>query len=476
MEKFDFSNHQNRDIRLTDVSDKYIEFIKSTTKKDPWYPSYHIAPNHGLLNDPNGLCQIDGVYHIFYQWFPIGPVHGIKYWYHITTKDFVNYQDLGVAMEPSNKFDLNGCYSGMLVNEEVKKIYYTGIQKDDKRPCVCYGELQGNEIVNRQWLVDVDDTLTTNNFRDPCVFKKNNKYYMINGGENLNNKGILLLYKSNDSLNFKYTGNLKIKDYDYGYMLECPNYFEQDDKGILFFSPQGIKSPNKYDFRNVFSVIYAVGSKLNTKNNSFDGSCYYEMDKGFDFYAPQIFLDEKGRHILYGWLGNSKCEYPSDKNNWAHMLTIPRKVTIFEDKLIQEPLEELKQLREYCQVIDQETKLSSLAIELEFKAVEKFSITLGNEQDNYICFKATKDEYQLQRGKMNYLYNEKYGNERYAKRVCQIHQVRIFIDHSSIEIFLDEGRTVFTARFFIDNLSILKVQGIKVQMYNLKSNSVKKKY
>lgn len=50
------------------------------------------------MNDPNGLCEINGIHHIFYQWFPAGPVHGLKHWYHLTTKDFIHYEDHGVAM------------------------------------------------------------------------------------------------------------------------------------------------------------------------------------------------------------------------------------------------------------------------------------------------------------------------------------------------------------------------------------------
>ena len=31
-------------------------------------PRYHISPEHGFLNDPNGLTQFRGKYHVFYQW------------------------------------------------------------------------------------------------------------------------------------------------------------------------------------------------------------------------------------------------------------------------------------------------------------------------------------------------------------------------------------------------------------------------
>lgn len=29
-------------------------------------PNYHISPKHGFLNDPNGLAQFQGKYHVFY--------------------------------------------------------------------------------------------------------------------------------------------------------------------------------------------------------------------------------------------------------------------------------------------------------------------------------------------------------------------------------------------------------------------------
>lgn len=83
MHTYDFSNHQNRDLRLEDLAPEYRAMIRQSTRSDPYYPGWHIAPPCGLLNDPNGLCEIDGVHHIFHQWFPAGPVHGLKYWRHV---------------------------------------------------------------------------------------------------------------------------------------------------------------------------------------------------------------------------------------------------------------------------------------------------------------------------------------------------------------------------------------------------------
>ena len=469
MNYIDFSNRQNRDIRIEDLSKEYLDLIINAAKNDYSYPKFHIAPRHGLLNDPNGLCEIEGIYHIFYQWFPAGPVHGLKYWRHLTTKDFINYKDLGIGIAPDAEFDEDGCYTGItLQDDDAYRIYYTGIRGKDNRPSVCYGEIEENKVVNKRMLFDVDEKITTLNFRDPSVIKKDDKYLMLVGGEDNNNNGIITLYSSENPYDFKYIGNLKMPQYDYGYMLECPNYYEEDGKGILFFSPQGIQSTSKYDFRNVFSVVYSVGKPINVDTCNFEAPSFYEMDKGFDFYAPQSFKDSKGRVVLYGWLGNSKCIYPSDKNQWAHMLTIPRRVTIEGDRLLQWPLEELKELRQEKISICGEHEIKDCAFELEFEANCEFAFTLENDKDEKIVFSGTKEEYCLDRSKMSYMYNEKYGMQRYAQRIeNNNNRIRVFVDNSSIEIFCDSGKTVFTSRFYIENVSKLKILGAIGNLYYL---------
>lgn len=146
------------------------------------------------------------------------------------------------------------------------------------------------------------------------------------------------------------------------------------------------------------------------------------MDKGFDFYAPQIFKDESGRYILFGWLGNSKCIYPSDKNNWAHMLTIPREIIVDGDRLVQEPLEELKSLRDEERQIDTCMSLKQAAFELELEVNDYFKIEILESKENYISFEMNEKDYILDRSHMTFMYNEKYGTRRYAKRLIKENQ------------------------------------------------------
>lgn len=74
-------------------------------------------------------------------------------------------------------------------------------------------------------------------------------------------------------------------------------------------------------------MIYAVGT-FDVESLTFEMEYYREIDKGFDFYAPQTFQDESGRRLLFAWIGNPDVDYPSDEYGWAHALTLPRELSL----------------------------------------------------------------------------------------------------------------------------------------------------
>ena len=72
----------------------YLKELVEYCKDTPRHPSYHIHPPCGLVNDPNGLAYFGGKYHVFYQWFPFGPEHGMKHWAHVISEDLVKWNGL----------------------------------------------------------------------------------------------------------------------------------------------------------------------------------------------------------------------------------------------------------------------------------------------------------------------------------------------------------------------------------------------
>lgn len=468
----DFSNRQNRFVRIDEVSAEYLADIKHKTKTDPFYPSYHIAPHHGLVNDPNGLSYFNGEHHIFYQWFPLGPVHGLKHWYHVSTKDFVNFNDRGIAMYPDQDYDHHGCYTGVGVphNDELYLFYTANLLNEEGKglptQALAVMDKQG-KIEKKGVVVEFNSDAYTQEFRDPVLVTRDDGYHMLIGAQGHDEKGKLAYYHGSDIDDYHYQGNIDVGLGDFGYMWECPNYYEQDENGVFIFSPQGVSSESKYDLKNVFSVVYMVGERIDFENKVFPNQGYRELDKGFDFYAPQTYLDDQQRRILIGWLGNSKSEYPTDKNRWAHMLTLPRVLTIEGDYLIQSPLQELEALRKDSVEVDGSHSLDSQAFEVELHVDGAFSLVLSNQKGERMVFSGDQHEFTLDRTHVSHLHAEAFGTVRYAKRLEQAQRIRIFVDNSAIEIFADSGKTVFTSRLFIDDLCNIELKQAQATLHYL---------
>ena len=71
-------------------------------RADPTFPSLHIRPERGWLNDPNGVCRIDGRYHVFFQHNPDSPLHGAIQWGHASSSDLLSwrYEPLALRTRP----------------------------------------------------------------------------------------------------------------------------------------------------------------------------------------------------------------------------------------------------------------------------------------------------------------------------------------------------------------------------------------
>ena len=64
--------------------------LTSIIAQSSWRFKYHIQPQTGLLNDPNGFSYFNNR-HLFYQAFPFGSVHGLKVGAHLTSSDLIHW-------------------------------------------------------------------------------------------------------------------------------------------------------------------------------------------------------------------------------------------------------------------------------------------------------------------------------------------------------------------------------------------------
>jgi beta-fructofuranosidase len=428
-------------------------------------------PPEGWLNDPNGLCQFQGMYHVFFQYSPSEPGPDGRYartWGHYAGPDLLHLKFCGVPFWPVDAIDRDGCYSGSaLVGEKGFDLYYTGNVKNPGNHDYTYSGREANEILVRTdgekfgskqtVLLNCDYPKDcTCHVRDPKVWKENGIRYMVLGArvqgpdkKEETDYGEVLFYRSEDGVTWKLMKTMTTPD-RFGYMWECPDYFELEGQKILGICPQGLTS-GEFRYQNLYqSGYFLVDGELEGEQSLRD---FREWDLGFDFYAPQTFTDEAGRRLLIGWVGMPDEPYlnPTAKlpeKSWENCLTVPRELTWEDGIVLQNPVGELKELRfgETAVYPDGEMILPDGAGDFEISFLEGdeedgWSISVGDGlmltyEDGIFCMKLT----------------ESAGCGRTVRRlqVPSVTFMRMLIDASVAEIYLNDGAYVFTTRFYPD--------------------------
>lgn len=449
--------------RFKDV-EKIIDDTYKKDIKDPWKLNYHFESLFGLINDPNGLSYFNDEYYIFYQWNPLGVVHKNKCWGLTRTRDFINYTVPQLVLRPEDYFDKDGVYSGSAIEANgILNIIYTGNVKDEnnnRTPYQCLAYLGKDGEIKKCGPVvsNVPDGYTAH-FRDPKVFIKDGAYYFVIGAQNNELKGRALLYKSNDLKKWSFIGEIDTEYKDFGFMWECPNLLQIEGKDILIFSPQGLES-EEYKYQNIYQSGYIVGD-MNYDNLLFKHNEFLELDFGTDFYAPQVFEDNKGRQIMIGWMGLPEEEdnHPTAKNGRVHCLTMPRELFLKDGYIYQKPIEELKNLR--VSSIDAVSNIRTSRWENHNITQNSYEVNMAlnmkDAKDITIKLASSKDEcikliFSLQNNEIIYKNELKQGMQSVRKIKCndinsEI-ELRIFMDKSALEIYINEGRYVLSNRIY----------------------------
>ncbi|MFK4303857.1 MULTISPECIES: sucrose-6-phosphate hydrolase [unclassified Paenibacillus] len=445
-----------------------IASLEKKVEQCHWRQEFHIQPSTGLLNDPNGFSYYQGEYHLFYQWFPFGTDHGMKYWYHLKSRDLVTWDDAGIGIAPGDYFDSHGAYSGSAMEHEGKLyMLYTGNTRDGdwiRHPYQCIAVMDESGLITK-WEHPVIPNVPegyTDHFRDPKLWKDGDSFYCVIGAQRANLTGCAVLYRSTDLHTWRFEGELHTGLETFGYMWECPDYFELDGSGVLVFSPQGLE-PSGDENHNIYQSGYVIGKPLDTGTRILEHGAFRELDRGFDFYAPQTMIDPQGRRIMVAWMGLPDIDCPTDPNGWAHCLTLPRELTLHEGKLIQRPIPELTTLRKkreerVADTLTSESKtytgfkgtayeliceydlLSAKACGIEFRA--------SATEKTVIRYDAVSRKLVLDRSQSGEPVAASYGEIRQCAMNGNRIKLHLFVDTSSVEIFVNDGEEVFTSRIF----------------------------
>ena len=311
--------------------------IRRQMAADPHRPQFHFLPPHNWMNDPNGLFYWQERYHLFYQYNPDQPLWGNIHWGHASSQDLLHWIDHPVALAPDEgQGDENGCWSGCIVDDSgLPSAIYTGFINSVHTPVmlaraqdpalVAWEKSPHNPILDEK-PAGVNDT----DFRDPYVWRENDRWKMVLGAGMADGDGAVLLYESPDPQSWEYLGPLfKAQTRPSVTMWECPNFFKLGDAYVLMVSL----------FPDIQGVYYYVGD--------YDGRNFTPQSEGFVdhgdvFYAPQVRTFDDGRTIMFGWLLESRSDAALEAAGWAGVQTVPRELYLDESyRLLSRPIPEI---------------------------------------------------------------------------------------------------------------------------------------
>lgn len=338
--------------------------LRSKALADPHRLAYHFAAPAGWLNDPNGVAQRDGRYHLFYQYNPHAVAHASIHWGHAVSDDLVRWIDRPIALRPEEgELDAGGCWSGVLVD-------------DDGRPVIVYSAHRDG--VESAALAHGDDTLDVWRkdernpviagppegagdvvaFRDHCVWREGGVWRQIIGSGLQDVGGCAFLYESDDLVSWRELGPLVVGDVHAGEtghpdwtgsVWECIDFFrltpddetsapdaESGDPHVLVFSA--------WEDRRTFHAHVARGRY---RGDRFEIEAYQRLDLGERYaYAPQTFIDESGRRVVWAWMQEGRDPAAQRRAGWSGAMALPRRMWLDEDGVVrEEPVVELESLR-----------------------------------------------------------------------------------------------------------------------------------
>lgn len=347
---------------------------------------------------------------------------------------------------------------------------------------------------------DYPDTCT-NHVRDPKVWEQDGALRMLLGARERDtaagpaksadercDSGAALIYDSSDcgkswTLHSVIRGANALGQREaFGYMWECPFLVQLDGQEFLSMCPQGLRegAGTGPSAGTESSIGASKGSRLNDSANLQESASGEPLDKwqniwqsgyfplsegqklinvetvstdsfvlwdhGFDFYAPQTFVDNSGRTILIGWMGIIDPTYHSypEGIGFCHNLTLPRELSLSGDGVIlQRPVKKLDAKRRECVefVADTVVKIDRLSADIEITGISgDGTLTLNDALElsyskGIFALKFIDEDIAA-------------GRTQRSIRLKELSDLRVIVDGSTVEIYLNDGRVVFSTRWF----------------------------
>jgi fructan beta-fructosidase len=469
--------------KVSDHTDNVRKEVKTKLSEynEKYRPQFHFSPPEKWMNDPNGLVYHKGIYHLFYQYYPNDIVWGPMHWGHAISKDMIYWEQKPIALYPDEKGYI---FSGSAV---VDKNNTSGFGSKDNPPLVAVftyhdmeGEKQGRLDYQTQGIaysLDNGETWTKyeanpvipnttgiKDFRDPKVFwhEASKKWILV-----LVAKDHARFYSSSNLKEWTFLSKFGENEGAHGGVWECPDLFPLTIEGTQEVKWVLIISINPGGPNGGSATQYFVGD--------FDGEKFLSdqtnirwFDYGTDNYAGVTYNNTlDNRRIFIGWMSNWNYARKTPTEIWRGAMTLPRALSL--EKKNGEYFLKNYPLKELDKIINKTTPST-------IKINDKLMLEGENLNQSEIVFRTAQRDFEIslanEEGAIFKLVMDKSDNMLYADRTKsgiiefepgfgeKIHEmplkgltaeeieVRMIVDRSSVEIFINKGQYVMTQQIF----------------------------
>lgn len=454
-----------------------------TANREKFRPAYHHTPLYGWMNDPNGMVYKDGVWHLYYQWNPYGSKWQNMTWGHSSSTDLVNWKHHPAAIEPNG---LGTVFSGSCALDPADT---SGFGKD--AIIALYTSAAASQIQSLAHSNDNGETFEIypgnpvitleSEARDPNMFWNNETgEWNLLLAHALDHE--MLVFTSPDLKNWTlqsaFGKGLGCQDG----VWECPDLFQlpvegsEDKKWVLVcnINPGG---PFGGSATQYFTGDF--DGKTFTPDTDAQGTVPTKwMDYGKDHYATVSWSDTPdNRRTVIGWMSNWQyaAEVPTMQFRSAN--TLPREMGLFKASDGQfyvscTPSPELEALREKAVVKSQSFTagkkarsfslpsdnggICEILLEIDSKKNTPVNLILSNSVGNKVemTYYPANSTFSFDRRESGQVdFSQDFPAVTTAPTFTDGGRlgVRIFIDHSSIEVFGRDGRFAMTNLVFPDS-------------------------
>lgn len=394
-------------------------------------PQFHFTSTRDWINDPNGLVYYEGEYHLYFQRAP-GAVNGAfeKSWGRAFSKDLVHWQQTETdAILPSAEGSI---WSGSAVVDWKNT---SGFGKDGKPPLIAaFTRADEKDTSDQRIAYSNDKGRTWTVYPEPAL----PHIHGINRDPKLiwhepTQQWIMALYLDRRHYFALFTSpNLKqwtrLQDITLDFDDECPDFFP------LYLD--GDKSKEKWVF-TAANGHYIVGT--------FDGKQFVRETDSIDsdrgtgaFYAAQTYSDAPdGRRIQIGWLRGDHYEAMPFNQQLAFPCELTLRSTPRGPRLFKWPVKEIESL--YLPATNK--PLSEIRGDLFDISAE---ITAGSSKETTLTVRGFPITFHPE-GPTGAL-------TAWDRRVSVVPvdgkvRLRVLVDRTSIEIFVNDGETVMSGYF-----------------------------